>query len=140
MKKRILLSFITVFCAISWLSAQQPDLQYFRKWNKEGINVFEPSKTAEQPAFTGLKIRIGGAFTQDFQYLTHENVPTYQAVSGVNKNLLYGLSNKAKDSTSATLSGFNLAMANLNLDVQIEDGIRVCLENYMSARHHSEFW
>ena len=47
---------------------------------------------------------------------------------------------KAEDSTAATLSGFNLAMANLNLDMQIGDGIRVCLENYMSSRHHSEFW
>ena len=140
MKTKIIATLVTVFCAISWLSAQQPELQYFRKWNKEGINVFEPSKSAEQPAYTGFKLRIGGAFTQDFQSLTHENTPTYVAVSGVNKNLLYGLSNKAKDSVSATLNGFNLAMANLNLDVQIEDGIRVCLENYMSARHHSEFW
>ena len=47
---------------------------------------------------------------------------------------------KPEDSTSVRLSGFNLAMANLNLDFQIEDGIRVCLENYMSSRHHSEFW
>ncbi|MBK9491868.1 MAG: hypothetical protein IPO07_26010 [Haliscomenobacter sp.] len=31
-------------------------------------------------------------------------------------------------------------MANLNFDFQIEDGIRVCLENYMSSRHHNEFW
>jgi len=37
-------------------------------------------------------------------------------------------------------SGFNLATANLRIDVQIADGIRVALENYMSSRHHSEFW
>ena len=35
---------------------------------------------------------------------------------------------------------FNLATANLNLDVQLGDGIRLALENYMSSRHHSEFW
>ncbi|MCC7245439.1 MAG: hypothetical protein IT269_07160 [Saprospiraceae bacterium] len=122
--------------------AQQPELQYFRPWDKDGINVFEPSKNATQPAYTGFKIRIGGAFTQDFQSLTHSNKPTYVATSttnAANKNFLYGTI-KTEDSTSATLSGFNLAMANLNLDMQIADGIRVGLENYMSSRHHSEFW
>lgn len=142
MKKRILLSLIALVLGTSWVLAQQPELQYFRKWNKEGINVFEPSKTADQPEFTGIKVRIGGAFTQGYQNLTHENKANYVATSAdnaTNKNLLYGI-NKAVDSTSATLGGFNLAMANLNFDIQIEDGIRVCLENYMSARHHSEFW
>ncbi len=137
-----------VFCSIlvlfssTLVLAQQPNIQYFRPWDKEGINVFEPSKKAAQPEFTGFKLRIGGSFTQDFQSLKHSNKPTYVATSAtnpVNKNLLYGVV-KDEDSTSATLSGFNLAMANLNLDIQIEDGIRVCLENYMSTRHHSEFW
>ena len=31
------------------LFAQQPDLQYYRPWDQDGINQFEPSKTAEQP-------------------------------------------------------------------------------------------
>ncbi len=135
--------------------AQQPEIQYFRPWDKQGINVFEPSKKAEQPEYTGFKIRIGGSFTQDFQYLTHSNKPNYRAVSATdsrNINFLYGVATNNVvggrntwllndgDSTSATLSGFNLAMANLNLDFQIEDGIRVALENYMSSRHHPEFW
>lgn len=130
------------FLLSGYLVAQQPGLQYFRPWDQTGINTFEPSKKAEQPAYEGFKLRIGGAFTQDFQYLTHENKPTYVPVSGTNatnRNYLYGVV-PAEDTTSATLSGFNLAMANLNLDFQIEDGIRVCLENYMSSRHHSEFW
>jgi len=121
--------------------AQQPSIQYFRPWDKNGINVFEPSKADETP-YNGLSVRIGGSFTQDYQSLTHSNKPNYVAVSGTNatnKNLLYGVIAK-EDSLSAPLSGFNLAMANLNFDFQIEDGIRVCLENYMSARHHSEFW
>lgn len=122
--------------------AQQPDIQYYRPWNKDGINVFEPSKSADQPEFTGIKVRIGGAFTQDFQSLKSFNTPTYVATSSTNpanKNFLYGVI-KSQDSTSATLSGFNLAMANLNLDIQLADGIRVGLENYMSSRHHNEFW
>lgn len=143
MKTRIngLAAFVAImlFAFSSSLFAQQPDLQYFRKWDQEGINVFEPSKKAPQPEYTGFKIRIGGSFTQDFQSLTHSNSP-----NGNPENYLYGVITDATDAkfdtTSATLQGFNLAMANLNFDFQIADGIRVGLENYMSSRHHSEFW
>jgi len=142
MKNNLIVSiFVLIFCA-TWVSAQQPGLQYYRGWDKDAINIFEPSKKAEQPEYTGFKIRIGGSFTQDFQRLTSENKAFYVATAAnnpLNKNLLYG-SIPTEDSTSSTLSGFNLAMANLNFDMQIGDGIRVCLENYMSARHHSEFW
>jgi hypothetical protein len=123
------------------LYAQQPKLQYFRGWDKDAINVFEPGKKDDTP-YEGFRIRIGGSFTQNFQSLTHENTPTYVPVSGTNatnRNFLYGTI-RAEDSTSASLTGFNLAMANLNFDFQIEDGIRVSLENYMSSRHHNEFW
>lgn len=140
MKKGLtILVLALLFCANAAF-AQQPDIQYFRPWDKEGINQFEPSKSAEQPEYTGFKIRIGGAFTQDFQSIKHENKPTFVAgANNSNKNLLYGVV-RAEDTTSATLTGFNLAMANLNFDFQIADGIRVSLENYMSARHHPEFW
>ncbi len=126
------LRFIPRLLLLIWLSAganalmaQQPDLQYFRPWDQQGINVFEPSKTADQPEWDGFKIRIGGSFTQEFQALSHSNVDT----SAAQVNKLYDLG-----------SGFNLAMANLMLDFQIADGIRVSLENYMSTRHHPEFW
>lgn len=108
------------------LQAQQPEIQYFRPWDQNGIGVFEPSKALEdQPGFDGFKLRIGGSFTQEFQALSHSNVDTTTDGS----NTLYDLG-----------PGFNLAMANLNIDVQLADGIRVSLENYMSARHHPEFW
>ncbi len=126
-----LLTLALVFLAVT-LFAQQPGIQYFRPWDKTGINIFEAPKGGDQPAYEGLSVRIGGSFTQDYQSLTHENKPN-------GKNYLWGVVTK-EDSLSATLSGFNLAMANLNFDFQIEDGIRVCLENYMSARHHNEFW
>ncbi len=125
MKNGLFITVLALLFSASWALAQQPSIQYFRAWDKNGINVFEPSKTAEQPEYTGFKIRIGGSFTQDFQSLSHENVDT----SAAKKNELWALG-----------SGFNLAMANLNLDMQIGDGIRVSLENYMSARHHNEFW
>lgn len=141
MKNGITLSVLALLFCANWALAQQPALQYYRGWNKNAINVFEPSKN-DTVAYTGFKMRIGGSFTQDFQSIKHENSPTFVPVSAANntnRNLLYGVV-KAEDSTSATLTGFNLAMANLNLDFQIADGIRVCLENYMSARRHSEFW
>ncbi len=170
MKSNLLLAAFALFFCANLAFAQQPSIQYFRPWDQEGINQFEPSKKAEQPEYTGFKMRIGGAFTQDFQSFTHENSANYVPVGrtaatlssqgavirdtlGLNRNILYGVGtvsgsgknakwnyNVAGDSTSATLTGFNLAMANLNLDFQIADGIRVGLENYMSSRHHSEFW
>ncbi len=113
--------------------AQQPELQFYRPWNKDGINIFEPAKKTEQPKYDGFKLRVGGAFTQYYQRMHHENNPN-------GKNYLYGTIASENETNSADLNGFSLAMANLNFDFQIEDGIRVCLENYMSARHHNEFW
>lgn len=142
MRNKLTLSTLALVFSAIGAFAQQPQLQYYRGWDKEAINIFEPSKKGEQPEYTGFKIRIGGAFTQDFQRYKNQNAAFYVPTSvnnPENKNFLYG-SIKAEDSTSSVLSGFNLAMANLNFDMQIGDGIRVCLENYMSSRHHLEFW
>ncbi len=98
--------------------------QFSRETNQNGINVFEPSKS-DDVAFEKFKIRLGGGFTQGFQMLSHENTDN----SPTKVNALYKLG-----------SGFNLAAANLNFDVQVADGIRIYLENYMAARHHNEFW
>ena len=115
-----------------YLSAQSNELQYYRFWDQRGINVFEPSKN-NTATFNGLYVRVGGGFTQQFQGITHSNkADALNFTSGgktYNANALYPLG-----------AGFNLATANLNFDIQIEDGIRICLENYMSARHHNEFW
>lgn len=105
-------------------TAQQPEIQYFRYRDQRGLNVFETSKE-ETVAFKGLQVRLGGNFAQQFQYLNHSN--GLDATNSVPK--LYRIT-----------PGFNNATANLNLDIQLEDGIRVALENYMSARHHNEFW
>ena len=53
--------------------AQQPELQFYRPWNKDGINIFEPAKKTEQPKYDGFKLRVGGAFTQYYQRMHHEN-------------------------------------------------------------------
>lgn len=106
--------------------AQQSKIQYFRPYDQRGINVFETSKI-DTVAFDGLKVKIGANFTQQYQNLKHSN--SENIVGEVNKNALYDLS-----------PGFNLAMANFNIDVQLTDGVRVSLVSYMSSRHHNEFW
>ncbi len=136
--------FVALLCCISAgsLRAQQAPIQYFRPWDQRGINVFEPSKDANQPEFDSLKLRIGADFTQSFQSLTHSNTAFYfpeSPANTVNKNLLFG-AGTGGDTTTADLVGFSTAMANLNLDVQLADGIRLSVETYMSTRHHQEFW
>ncbi|MBK6566988.1 MAG: hypothetical protein IPG18_17750 [Saprospiraceae bacterium] len=99
-------------------------IQYSRANNQSGMHVFEPSKV-DDVGYDGFKLQIGGAFTQGFQSLNHENSDTIT----VPANKLYAMS-----------GGFNLAAANLNFDIQLGDGIRIFLENYMASRHHNEFW
>lgn len=76
-----------------------------------------------------MKVRLGGNFTQDFQSIQHENRAQFNIVNGINTNKLVGLK-----------GGFNLAMANLNVDAQLDDGIRLNLSLYLSSRHHHETW
>jgi hypothetical protein len=120
----------TLVAAIISLSAiaQQHEMQYYRQSDKRGLNVFETTKD-DSIVFTGLKVKIGGNFAQDFQALKHENVALPIMVAGKNVNELMPLKN-----------GFNLAMANLNIDAQLSDGIRMNLTAYLSARHHEETW
>jgi hypothetical protein len=119
---------VFLYLAALALSAQQAPVQFFRANDKRGLHVFETTKV-DTTAFTGLKIRIGGNFTQDFQGLSQKNNATPVNVNGVNSNQLVELTN-----------GFNLAMANLNIDAQLEDGIRMNLTLYLSSRHHQETW
>ena len=111
------------------LNAQQSSLQYFRLNNKLGHGIFEPDKI-DTISFTGIKVRVGGNFTQDFQAIGHRNNATEVLnTGGINTNQLISLTN-----------GFNLAMANLSIDAQLEDGIRMSLTMYLSTRHHEETW
>ncbi|HZV68583.1 MAG TPA: hypothetical protein VFG10_03535 [Saprospiraceae bacterium] len=137
-----LLIFIICCSSTAIITAQREPIQYFRHWDQRGINMFEPSKDSEQPEFDSLKIRLGACFTQNYQAFTHSNAAIYFPESQsnlVNKNLLFG-AGTGGDTTSAKLTGFSTAMANLNLDVQLADGIRLSVETYMSTRHHPEMW
>lgn len=127
-----ILGLVLLLSMATSLMAQRTEIQYFRPYDQDGINIFEPSKVNDIK-YDGFAIRIGGSFTQQFQALSHSNNANPNLVpfrgGEANANELYALG-----------SGFNLATANLNFDFQIEDGIRVSLENYMSSRHHPEFW
>ena len=121
-----LLPALLVFGAGS--AAAQSDLQYFRENDKRGVHVFETTKTDTTP-FTKMHVQVGGNFTQDYQSLQHENNATPVIVGGVNTNKL-----------ASIRGGFNLAMANLNIDAQLADGIRMNMTMYLSSRHHEEAW
>jgi hypothetical protein len=119
------LSFLFILAGFQ-VAAQRSSIQYFRPYDQRGINMFETSKN-DTLAFSEVKLRIGANFTQQYQHLKHSN--SASMTGEVNNNALYDLA-----------PGFNLAMANLNIDVQIADGVRVSLVSYMSTRHHNEFW
>jgi hypothetical protein len=61
---------LMVFAGSLW--AQQAPIQYFRPYDKRGINVFETSKE-DTVEYTGFKFRIGAGFTQGFQNFSHSN-------------------------------------------------------------------
>lgn len=107
---------LTVFSFVA--QAQQPELQYFRYNDKRGLNVFETSKQNDVE-FDGIKVRVGGDFAIQFQGLSQENE------AGSLKELQ---------------NNFNLPAANLNLDVQLLDGVRLHMRTYLSSRHHNEGW
>lgn len=99
------------------------NLQFFRPVGQPGLNVFETSK-ADTVEYEGIKVRVGGDFAMQFQGLSQSN----DAAAGS------GLELKELN------SNMNLPTANLNLDVQMYDGVRLHLRTYLSARHHAEAW
>ena len=103
-------------------------IQHIRPADQRGVNMFEAPKSDATP-YTGFKLDWGAAFTQQFQHVQHYNTAAAKVVNGVNQNQLIEIG-----------SGFNNAVANLNLDAQLAPGIRVAMETYLSARHHQDTW
>jgi hypothetical protein len=110
------------------IGAPPVEIQHMRAPDQRGLNVFESPKEETVP-FTGFKLNWGGAFTQQFQNITHQNSAAPKLVNGTDQNKLIPIG-----------QGFNNAVANLYLNVQLARGIRVALESYLSARHHQESW
>ncbi|MCF4100201.1 hypothetical protein L1I30_00840 [Gillisia sp. M10.2A] len=118
--KNFIKYFSIVFFAILGLQLQAQnnrDLDNYRQPDQRGINVFEAPKDTTS-TFDGVKVRVGGSSTIQFQALDHEN-------SGAVPLKEIG-------------SNFNLATANLDLDVALYSGVRMHLRTYLSSRHHPE--
>lgn len=120
--KKYILSLIAIagLSAATMAQGLQRDMQFWRSYDQRGINVFETGK-ADTVEFDGLKVRVGGHFTQQFQNLSHSNAAGSPALIGIG-------------------AGTNLATANLNIDVALADGVRLNLVTYLSSRHHPETW
>ncbi len=112
-------AFLLLTMAFSMVAvAQQPALQFYRQNNKNGLNIFEPAKADTVP-YDGLKVRVGGDFAMQFQAIDQKNHADNLVDLGYN---------------------LNLPTANLNLDVQLLNGMRLHLRTYLSSRHHNEAW
>jgi len=109
-----------VLLSIGSAYAQQPSIGFFRPNSKQGVNVFETSKE-DTVKFDGVKVRVGGDFAIQFQGLSQSN-------------------DLVGDTLVDLSSNFNLPTANLNLDVQLADGLRMHLRTYLSSRNHNEGW
>jgi len=100
-------------------SQNKRSLNNYRESSKEGINVFEtPKDSAVIHAFDGVEVRVGGSFALQFQALNHSTGSDVPLIE-IGDN-------------------FNLATANLDLDVALADGLRMHLRTYLSSRHHPE--
>jgi len=117
MKTTILL--LMVLAISQMTKAQERDLENFRPRDQRGVDVFESPKDTTS-TFENVKVRLGGASTLQYQSINHEN-------SGAVPLVDLG-------------DNFNLATANLDLDVALYDGMRMHLRTYLSARHHPEAW
>ncbi|MGB3179909.1 MAG: hypothetical protein WBB45_00860 [Cyclobacteriaceae bacterium] len=119
--KRLSILLTIVLLGMSYLvMGQQRSLQYFRPPGQAGLNMFETPKK-DTVEFDGLKVVVGGDFSILFQGLSQTN-------------------DLVGDTLTDLASNFTLPTANLNLDVQIADGVRMHLRTYLSSRHHNEAW
>lgn len=109
--------FLTIGLSLSAQSKSKRDLDNYRQPDKRGINVFEAPKDSVS-TFDGVYVRVGGQSTLQYQSLSHENSGAV-ALKEIGSN-------------------FNLATANLDLDVVLLDGLRMHLRTYLSSRHHPE--
>jgi hypothetical protein len=112
----------------AWNIVPPITMQNIRPADKRGLLLFESPKNPGIP-FTGFRYALGASFRQQFQGLEHKNTALPVMSGTTNTNQLIDIGR-----------GFNLADANLSLNMQVADGIRVQLTSYLSAKHHQETW
>lgn len=103
---------------VAFAQENETELQYFRANDKRGLNVFETPKE-EEKKFDKVRVFVGGDFALQFQSINHSNA----------LNNLVDLG-----------SNVNLPTANLNINTQLADGVRLHLRTYLSSKHHNEAW
>lgn len=102
--------------------AQEKKLDNYNSPDKSSINAFETKKDSTS-VYDGLKVKVGGAFALQFQGIKHFS----DADQTVPATTLYNIGNN-----------FNLATANLDIDVALYDGVNLHLRTFLSSRHHNE--
>lgn len=100
-------------------SQNYENISNWRKPGYDGLNVYETPKDSALK-FNGVRILLGGDFTLQFQSISH--------------------STSSSDTLATLGSNFNLPTANLNINAQLAEGVRVNLTSYLSSRHHNETW
>lgn len=110
----------------SFANAQEFPIDNLNPRDQRAINSFENPKDSVS-TFENMKVRVGGAFALQFQGIKHENNADAVINNGVNTNQLYNIGNN-----------FNLATANLDIDVALYDGVNLHLRTFLSSRHHNE--
>src|ERR1700712_3229956 len=108
----------------------QDGMQFYRPVGQHGLNIFETSKL-DTVKFTGLKVKVGGNFELTFQALNQSNTAAFATKTGFTGNV---------NSLMPIIHAFQLPSANLNIDVQLADGVRMNITQYLAARHHEETW
>lgn len=108
----------------------QETIQFYRPNDQRGINQFETSKQ-DPVKFTGLKVKVGGNFELTFQALKQSNTALPYIPAGYTSSVT---------TLQPLTNGFVLPMANLNLDIQLADGVRMNLTQYLASRHHENTW
>lgn len=121
-------SLVAALAFFNFSNAQEFPIDNLNPRDQRAINAFENPKDSTSK-FEKLKVRVGGAFALQFQGIKHENTaaPVINTTTGVNANQLYDIGNN-----------FNLATANLDIDVALYDGVNLHLRTFLSSRHHNE--
>ena len=119
---------LMILLTVPAIAQSQRDLDNYRNPDLRGIHQFEAPKDTLS-TFDGVHVRIGGASTIQFQALDHTNTNPTVIVDG----------EPTKPFELIEIGyNFNLATANLDLDVALYDGVRMHLRTYLSSQHHTE--
>jgi len=118
-----------IFTVAAALLVSSTMFAQLRATDQTGVNVFETPKTDIQ--FDGPKVGFGGSISMPYIALTNSNFLTGKAGDNpvTNSQALF------KNSPN-----FALAMANLNINSYLADGVTLQVSLYLASKHHNETW